>query len=361
MGSHSKAANADIALNMVKLPSPLASDYVTPSAVLASSEYTPLLDGFEVLGDWTYEEVDAKGFISDGGLQTDWVTQGTYSRKIHKSLGAGDIGDYGQIKKAFNFDGIKGFTVDLKGAEGEGEGPGAIYARILIGTDQVFNDDLYTLNEKIVTIDTSEFSGTLDLKIRLYFNTTPPYDADLWADNLKLKYAAKRTISDNLTSQWRPEPANEADAWCRWDMGALKITSGCRIYWGAEVAYRPTAYRIGVSEDGSTWTTVVTEAEAAPASAWKEYSFNARYARYVRLIVDTHGATGTEVFEADYYSRIIDRVAAEHGHGSGITKHLKVKHSKGHPVMIRGGSLRGKIRDLPSLIEYVDFMLKGLE
>ncbi len=124
-------------------------------------------------------------------------------------------------------------------------------------------------------------------------------------------YPESNTIDEGVDTKWR---ADEIGAWCRWDMEALKICGGLRVYWGADEAYRPTAYRIEVSENGTDWTTVATETEAAPASAWKEYSFNAWYARYIRLIVDTHSASGTEIFEADYYSRITERVAAEHGH-----------------------------------------------
>ncbi|GAI34002.1 unnamed protein product, partial [marine sediment metagenome] len=227
-----------------------------------------------------------------------------------------------------------GFKITVESATGSG----------FAGGDQIFlrykNTDVCEGN--LYNYDSSWISkSSWDCAIKII------YEGDI--DNL---------IDDNTGTFWMPEPANEAGAWCRCDMGALKICGGCRIYWGAEVAYRPTAYRIEVSENGSTWTTVVTETEAAPASAWKEYSWNARYARYIRMIVDTHGASGTKVYEADYYSRITDRVAAEHGHGSGITPYLKVKHSKGHPAMVRGESLRGKVKDLPSLIEWLDFALR---
>ncbi len=156
-------------------------------------------------------------------------------------------------------------------------------------------------------------------------------------------YYARKAADDQLATPWRPNPANESNAWLTSDMGALKICGGCRIYWGADAAYRPTAYRLQVSEDGTTWTTVITDTTAPPASAWKEYSWNARYARYIRLIVDTHGSTGTEIFEVDYYSRITDRVAAEHGHGSGVEPYLEVRYSEGHPPMAFGDTLRERI------------------
>jgi len=157
-------------------------------------------------------------------------------------------------------------------------------------------------------------------------------------------YHARKAADDQLATPWRPNPANETNAWLASDMGALKICGGCRIYWGADAAYRPQAYRIQASEDGETWETVVTETAAAPASAWKEYSWAARYAHYIRLIVDSHGSSGTEVYEVDYYSRLTDRVAAEHGHGSGIEPYHEVRHGEGHPRMAFGETLRQRLK-----------------
>jgi len=42
----------------------------------------------------------------------------------------------------------------------------------------------------------------------------------------------------------------------------------------------------------------------------------ARYALYIRLRIATHGVAGTRVYESDHYSRIVEKVASEHGHGS---------------------------------------------
>ena len=127
----------------------------------------------------------------------------------------------------------------------------------------------------------------------------------------------ENTISENTGWAWRPNPVNEAGAY------------------------------------------------------WKEYSWNARYARYVRLIVDTHGATGTEIFEADYYSRLIDRVASEHGHGSGIEPHLQVIYSEGHPKMAFGYAVREKVKQklliakdrasVPNLLELIDAQNEAIE
>jgi len=42
----------------------------------------------------------------------------------------------------------------------------------------------------------------------------------------------------------------------------------------------------------------------------------ARYALYIRLRIATHGVAGTRVYESDHYSRIVEKVASEHGHDS---------------------------------------------
>jgi len=163
------------------------------------------------------------------------------------------------------------------------------------------------------------------------------------------------TKDDNLTTKWRPYPANESGARISWDMGALKICGGCRIYWGSDAAYRPSAYRIQVSEDGTNWTTVYT-ATSQPASGWVAYTWPATYCRYICLVVDQHGSSGTEVYEFDYYSRITDRVAAEHGHGSGITPYLK-----GSGKRIYEDLREAKPKSLEERLALIEARLKILE
>jgi len=120
---------------------------------------------------------------------------------------------------------------------------------------------------------------------------------------------------DDTATWWVPDPENEAGAWFKADLGSLKYIGGCRIYWGSEVAYRPTEYKIYTSPDDSTWTEVIHETEAAPASAWKEYNWYVQKARYIKMVVTTHGASGTKVYEVDEYSSDQDGVIVTHGHG----------------------------------------------
>lgn len=341
-------------LNKVKLPSPSGSDYVTPSAISVSS--TSILDNLE--NGWAYAELDTNGLFSDGGNETTIKTEGTASRKLIKAGNSPPIGDYTQISKAIDLTGVGSLYFDFRQSLMPAAGKHSL--KVLIGAVEEYSQDLNgktANNWHKITVDVSAYSGVQTVALRIYMDAVYSVGTfNYYFDNM-VHILAASLIDDNLATQWRPEPVNEVNAWLRADMGALKITSGCRIYWGADADYRPTAYRIEVSENGTDWTTVITETSAAPASAWKEYSWNSRYARYIRMIVDTHGATGTEVFEVDYYSRITDRVAAEHGHGSGVTKHLKVKHSEHHPEMRKGETLRSKVKNLDDLLKYLDFML----
>lgn len=108
---------------------------------------------------------------------------------------------------------------------------------------------------------------------------------------------------------------SDVSPWISWDIGSLKFVGGCRIYWGSEVAYRPTEYKLYVSVNGTDWTEVIHETEAAPASAWKTYQWYVRYARYFKLVVITLGASGTKVYEVDGYSLSQEDTTQHHGHG----------------------------------------------
>lgn len=139
---------------------------------------------------------------------------------------------------------------------------------------------------------------TNDMTIILF--STPP------ADHAK---------DEDTNTYWQPSPPDEAGAWLKMDLGSLKYIGGCRIYWGSEAAYRPTEYKIYTSPDDSTWTEVIHETEAAPASAWKEYNWYVQKAQYIKMVVTTHGASGTKIYEVDEYSKTAEDVMSCHGHG----------------------------------------------
>lgn len=140
-----------------------------------------------------------------------------------------------------------------------------------------------------------------DGQFTYYISSWAEMSTDDLAMVLKTAGIENATIDDDLATYWVPDPANEAGAWFTWDLGSLKYIEGCRFYWGAEVAYRPTEYKIYISPDNSEWTEVIHETEAAPASAWMEYKWAGKRTQYIKFVVTTHGATGTKIFEIDGY------------------------------------------------------------
>ncbi|MCP8303883.1 MAG: discoidin domain-containing protein [archaeon] len=135
-------------------------------------------------------------------------------------------------------------------------------------------------------------------------------------------------ISDNVidndtTSMWYPNPVNEANAWIYVDLGGEKIITGIKVYWGADVAYRPTNYDLDYSLNASDWAHLLNQA-SDPGSGWKEHIFSKIIARYVRLQVNTHGSSGTKVYEIMYQEgyeviyKMSDEILScsiEHGEG----------------------------------------------
>jgi len=111
-------------------------------------------------------------------------------------------------------------------------------------------------------------------------------------------FPKEKTVDDATTTCWQPLPANETGAWITWKLSHEKGTQGCKIFWGPDAEYRPSDYRIYTSSDNSTWTERVHETAAPPANAWKEYSWSSVSCQYIRLVIGTHGSSGTRVYES---------------------------------------------------------------
>jgi len=276
-------------------------NWVTPSAASASSE-AGFLENFEDISDWVYEEVDTNSRIDAAVVDAAWKTEGSKSAKImnYNDTGVPAVNDYGQIKKSIDLTNIDKIVFDIRHINADEQTRTSCY---IDGNEEWFKQEdasggkTYTDQE----VDVSGYSGSHDVIFRckiIEAGAASGYGA--WVDYLRGDLIAGDTKDENTATEWRPEPADESGAWCRWDTGALKFCAGCRVYWGADAAYRPTAYRVQISENTTDWTTVVTEAEAAPASAWKEYSWSGQYCRYIKLVVDTHGSSGTEIYEMDW-------------------------------------------------------------
>lgn len=288
---------------LFSVTAPLASaspdkNWETPEDVESSSAFC---ENFENIADWTYSEQDTNSANYDGAQSTTWKTEGTYSYKLSKDSVVPASGDYAQIVRTdnFNFDNINKIFFDAKLTNFHTItnydnaqiwiGATLIWEKLLLGAGTFLNQEY----------DTSGISGDQEVKIKLTTGVSLADTApEFYVDDLRI-FPPSDTKDDNIATQWRPIPENESGAWIRWDMGTVNGVRGARVYWGADENYRSTAYRIQTSTDNSSWTTVVTETSAAPASAWKEYSWSETLARHIRLVVDTHGSSGTEIFEMD--------------------------------------------------------------
>lgn len=137
-------------------------------------------------------------------------------------------------------------------------------------------------------------------------------DCSFRADDVVLnEHNTGRCIDDTLSTYYEntsPTPS------IKWDLGATRIVSGFRIYWDADAAWRPTDYNLYGSGDGSSWSELVHET-TDPGEGWREYSFNAKYIRYIKLAVNTSGSSGVRIYEADYYSTLVEKALVRHGHG----------------------------------------------
>jgi len=326
-------AEVEIPLNKVKLPTPLESDYVTPSTAQGST---------------TTEDYELR--IHSGGITNK---QNIYDNNddtyAHPSADFGAyekrevmVWDFGTVETRKIYAKIRSTYLDL-------------YTRLLISNDDVnytviaevrggtrIVNDYYSF--RYIKWEAEDISGGYSRGSYLQFytlNVLSPYDA----------------MDEDLNSFYQSK--TESNPYLTVDMGDLKICSGIRVYWGN--AGRPSNYKISVSEDNVTWEDVLFFTEAPPADAWMEYIFNARYCRYIRI--QALETLAMRIHEVDYYSRIVERVASEHGHGSGITPHLYVKHSSSHPKMMIAETLRNrrirkysdfvKKRRMEDLIEYI--------
>jgi hypothetical protein len=159
-------------------------------------------------------------------------------------------------------------------------GDGNNFVRVYCLSGDVISGEFYTYISSWVD------AGTLDMTIKIQF----------------AGYPATNTVDDNTSTFWIPDPADEAGAWISWDMGSVKYSKGCRIYWGSEAIYRPSEYKLWVSTNGTDWTEVIHETSAPSGGAWKTYEWSAQQIRYFKLSIITHGASGTKVYETDEYS-----------------------------------------------------------
>jgi len=348
-------------LNRVKLPTPTTSDYITPSAATTSSHLL-LQDDVETGSS----KLNWEG-LTDFSIDSASQIGGTYSIKVASSnadvsekkntIGTiAEDGDAAQIKIKIGSDtGTAGDCVSVvwlgggysivrvafqdTGAVQHHSGStftdllpswtaGTIYT-ITITFDFTNNQYDIDINGTTATNASFDNNGNNIEKINIK-NSTSSSGAtrNCYFDDYHYGSNTNYAIDDDTTTHWEPNPVNASGASYQVDMGGLKTCGGCRIYF-PKVEYIPDSFKIQTSEDASTWTDVNTvDGTTLTAGAWNELSWPSRYARYLKIVENGYGgALGIRIGETDYYSRIVDRVASEHAHGSGVTEHLK-----GHDV-----------------------------
>lgn len=300
----------------VRLPDPEAGDYATPSAITASSEGAGAIlnqtsqDGQESLSSTTKIRNAQKITLTGDTL--------TYVRWQLKKINDPTDTIYTRIRKVSNDDIIETSATELDASTLTGDFVWYEFVLTCAPDEEVYVSCEYSgengLNQVLIGKKGSDVcDGT-----RCRYGPGGPWEETPTNDMTIILFStpsASAAKDEDTNTYWQPSPPDEAGAWLKMDLGSLKYIGGCRIYWGSEVAYRPTEYKIYTSPDDSDWTEVIHETEAAPASAWREYKWYVQKARYIKMIVTTHGASGTKVYEVDEYSTDQDGVIVTHGHG----------------------------------------------
>ncbi|MGW4648130.1 discoidin domain-containing protein [Kitasatospora sp. NPDC004289] len=109
-------------------------------------------------------------------------------------------------------------------------------------------------------------------------------------------YAAGKAFDGSTSSRWASEEGKDPQ-WLRVDLGASSNVSRVKLSW--EAAYAK-AYRLEVSADGSTWTSVATE--TAGNGGTDDWTGLSGKGRYVRMYGTARGTSyGYSLFEMEVY------------------------------------------------------------
>jgi len=299
-----------IPMGRVKLPEPLTSDYLVPSLAICKALIEEDFDTAPSGWSWSTSG-SAPSYTAPA---TDEVYQGTGSLKIYKHVSSGFLySGSGVYSKSFDLTNVNIITFFVKASESNASFTFALQ----IDGSNVWSTSSATDWTKI-SVDVSSYTGTHTIGFSLSYpeiDSTSAHYIDVWVDLLQFLSDDPSKVADNDTSTIWSAGTSDNGEWIYIDLSAPTIVGGARIYWGSNV---PKAYRIQASTDASTWYDVYSVQAPPQANSWAEYSWPAVYARYLRLYFDDTGGTAPEVAEFQYYSQITDRVAAEHGHGSGV-------------------------------------------
>jgi len=271
---------ADIPLGHVKLPEPSSSDWVSPDGANASSQ-----DEGIIASDDTEVSTTSESSVRMKTL-TFPLTKIT---RLVANFKAGGSGAYVHMRIYLRKSGAVVWDS---------------------GWEHTVSQE-YELHEYHPFVEADQ----ADLYLYTTNSSVPVYNQIFRVQDY---HGADSSIDDKTDTYWSSDPPNEPGAWLKIDTGSLQITGAIRIYF-PDPTHIPESFKIEGSEDGATWETLLTGQTGS--EGWNTYTFNARYLRYLRITVEDYGtANGIKIAETDYYSRITERVAALHGHGSGVVR-----------------------------------------
>jgi hypothetical protein len=129
--------------------------------------------------------------------------------------------------------------------------------------------------------------------------------------NTEIIFGSGDNIKDNNTStKWTS--LNEANRWAYVEVASTsKPTGAIRVFWGNSNE-TPTNYRIQHSNNGSSWTDLLTRNVKPPSNQWTTYEFNIVDCRYVRVLAQETLAMSN--YEIDIYKQEAAQALADHGH-----------------------------------------------
>ncbi|AJC72805.1 hypothetical protein X802_08510 [Thermococcus guaymasensis DSM 11113] len=303
-----KAGVWPIPKGRVKLPEPAVSDYIIPSTATASSEnyimapdptVTVSGDALTYSLDTTNKKITVKYVANKWSNSSDYVAI-TFPMDFTNILPSDTL-----ILKFYAYN----QRSDSRTLVQDGNGNTLL--------------DIHNMTENVLktyTVPVGDYAGTqTDIIIKVWDNCSSSSHSSSSSYNVMTVYypeAGVRALNatDNDTSTiWHPS-TTDPGKWIYIDAGAPKIISGVRIYWGSNV---PNKFTVEVSTDATNWTPVYKQTIPPTPNAWQEIGFYATYARYIRIYLDDQGSDPVEIGEIQYYSSLVERVASEHGHGSG--------------------------------------------
>ncbi|WP_435744264.1 cellulase family glycosylhydrolase [Microbacterium sp. PMB16] len=153
-------------------------------------------------------------------------------------------------------------------------------------------------------------------------------------------YAAAKAVDGSTTTRWASAEGNAAQ-WITVDLGAGATVSKVVLQW--EAAYAK-GYKVQISADGSSWTTLATETVGNGGSDTWNVSGTGRYLRINATVRGT--AWGYSLWELKAYGTLGDPGGPSTGtpvEKAGTLKvcGLKLCNEDGVPVQLRGMSTHG--------------------